>query len=181
MTPLSCTNVVLSNLSPSSILSSSLQLTSGRSVEVSYNEIDRIPWVQTPLLIWALARFPLQQFSLTADWPTWELSPLQEAAVYLADELEGKGDASLLWRFIEKLEGSRNAIDQAITGPRFQLDQLDAVWALTLAQTSDLIPSLSHSLMHLYLGIRTYSPTLELHRSLRKGKRRDLHTSPYLP
>ena len=112
---------------------------------------------------------PLLQFSLTADWPTWELSPVQEAAVYLADELADDNTA-LLWEFVEMLEDSRQVLDQAVTGSKsFQEDQHDAVWALTLAQTSSLLHPLSHSLMHLYLGIRAYSPTLELHRSLRKG------------
>ena len=110
---------------------------------------------------------------MTADWPTWELSPLQEAAEYLASENEE--DASRLWELVDDLEGSRGAIDRALgaTGGAngtFQQDEYDAVWALTLDKTTPLLHQLSHSLMHLYLAIRAYSPTLEVHRSLRKGE-----------
>jgi UDP-glucose:glycoprotein glucosyltransferase len=110
------------------------------------------------------------EFALTADWPTWPLSSLQEAAEYLASEVEG--DESLLWTLVDVLERSpgREQFDRAALAERFQMEDLDAVWALTLNETAGLLHPLSQSMLHLYLSLRAYSPTLEMHRSLRKGR-----------
>lgn len=109
------------------------------------------------------------EFAVTADWPTWTLSSLQEAAEYLASEVEG--DEGLLWSFVDSLQQSpsRWELDKALESPTFEEDALDTVWALTLNQTTPLLHPLSQSMLHLYLSIRAYSPTLEMHRSLRKG------------
>ena len=109
------------------------------------------------------------EFSLTADWPTWALSPLQEAAEFLTSEVEG--DESLLWTLVDELETNyaHTQFDKAAKAEVFVAEELDGVWAQTLNQTSPLLHPLSHSLLHLYLSLRSYSPTLELHRSLRKG------------
>ena len=110
------------------------------------------------------------EFALTADWPTWPLSSLQEASEYLASEVEG--DESLLWRLVDVLERSpgREQFDRAALAERFQMEDLDAVWALTLNETAGLLHPLSQSMLHLFLSLRAYSPTLEMHRSLRKEK-----------
>ena len=110
------------------------------------------------------------EFALTADWPTWPLSSLQEAAEYLASEVEG--DESLLWTLVDTLERSpgRDRFDRAALAERFQMDDMDAVWALTLNETAGLLHPLSQNMLHLYLSLRAYSPALEMHRSLRKGK-----------
>lgn len=112
----------------------------------------------------------LAQFGLTAEWPTWELSPLQEAAEYLTADKED--DHSYFWSFIDELEGSHAAIDAAAASSAYRSEEHDSIWALTLERATPLIHQLSHSLLQLYLAMRIYAPTMEVHRSLRRGASR---------
>ena len=112
------------------------------------------------------------QVGFTAEWPTWELSPLQEAAEFLASE--NKENESLLWSWIDSLdddETAKETVDEAVVvmSQSFRQENHDAIWGLTLIKASSILNPLSQSLLQLYVAIKTFAPTLELHRSLRTG------------
>lgn len=122
----------------------------------------------------------LKQFSLSSDWPTWALTPLQEASEYLATEQE---DGAAFWAFVDALAPevdapaakpplSRELFDKARGNTTFDGRTMVQMTPTVLDRTKDATLGLhpvSHALLELYMGIGAMSPTLELHRSLRQG------------
>jgi hypothetical protein len=179
--------VLLWSLAPAAVVA--------RSVEVGLGALNgRLLTDRQTVQSFMPRRDAILQFSLNADWPTWELSPLQEAAEFLASEKPH--DERLFWDLIDELEEGQESVDPAASSEgAYKADEHDRIWALTLSKTSPLLHPLSQSIMtvrfrqlrasaqviltcsvrlncQVYLSIRAYAPTLELHRSLRGGERR---------
>jgi hypothetical protein len=102
---------------------------------------------------------------------------LQEASEFLATEQE---DGSAFWTFVDGLAPSgddkppraREIFDRAGTNTTFDGPALMQVEPATLDRAQDAALGLhpvSYALLQLYLGMGAMTPTIELHRSLRKG------------
>lgn len=157
------------------LLAGQAALVSGRTVQV------RRRGVQTSLPVELLSsiKSPTRtrtQFALSADWPTWALSPLQETSEYLATEQE---DGAAFWAFVDGLASDaplsdtrRDVLDRAGTNATFDGHALVQVHPLALSQANAEAVGLhrvSQALLELYLGMGALTPTVELHRTLRKG------------
>lgn len=107
---------------------------------------------------------------------------MQEASEYLATEQE---DGAAFWtlvdslapdaqdgKTVESLPLSRQLFDRAGGNSTFDGPALVQVLPAVLEQTRDKALGLhpvSHALLELYLGMGALTPTIELHRTLRKG------------
>jgi len=86
---------------------------------------------------------------------------------------ENKENESLLWSLIDAFDDddSKETVEEAVKMTQdFRQENHDAIWGLALIKASTILNPLSQSLLQLYVAIKTFAPTLELHRSLRTGQ-----------
>lgn len=63
-------------------------------------------------------KFRFKKLSLSVDWPTWELSPLIEAAEYLATEDPSQ---TYFWNFLENIEEDKEKIGLIASSNSFKV------------------------------------------------------------
>ena len=107
------------------------------------------------------------EVSIRAPWPTRAVSPLLEAAEFLAGE--GRG---VYWSFVEAIgdgfgdAATKEKIRQASSASTYDSESHEEMAAVALDAAEKRLDGLAHALLRMALAVRTYAPRLEAHRSL---------------
>ena len=107
------------------------------------------------------------EVSIRAPWPTRAVSPLLEAAEFLAGE--GRG---VYWSFVEAIgdgfgdASTREKIRQASAASTYDSESHEEMASIALDAAEKQLDGLAHALLRMALAVRTYAPRLEAHRSL---------------
>ena len=119
------------------------------------------------LLLAARASSRSVEVSIRAPWPTRAVSPLLEAAEFLAGE--GRG---VYWSFVEAIgdgfgdASTKEKIRQASAATTYDSESHEEMAAVALDAAEKQLDGLAHALLRMALAVRTYAPRLEAHRSL---------------
>ena len=107
------------------------------------------------------------EVSIRAPWPTRAVSPLLEAAEFLAGE--GRG---VYWSFVEAIgdgfgdASTKEKIRAASSASTYDSESHEEMAAIALDAAEKRLDGLAHALLRMALAVRTYAPRLEAHRSL---------------
>ena len=107
------------------------------------------------------------EVSIRAPWPTRAVSPLLEAAEFLAGE--GRG---VYWSFVEAIgdgfgdASTKEKIRAASSATAYDGEGYEEMAAIALDAAEKKLDGLAHALLRMALAVRTYAPRLEAHRSL---------------
>ena len=107
------------------------------------------------------------EVSIRAPWPTRAVSPLLEAAEFLAGE--GRG---VYWSFVEAIgdgfgdAATKEKIRAASSATTYDSESHEEMAAIALDAAEKRLDGLAHALLRMALAVRTYAPRLEAHRSL---------------
>ena len=107
------------------------------------------------------------EVSIRAPWPTRAVSPLLEAAEFLAGE--GRG---VYWSFVEAIgdgfgdASTKEKIRQASAASTYDSESHEEMASIALDAAEKQLDGLAHALLRMALAVRTYAPRLEAHRSL---------------
>ena len=119
------------------------------------------------LLLAARASSRSVEVSIRAPWPTRAVSPLLEAAEFLAGEARG-----VYWSFVEAIgdgfgdASTKEKIRQASAASTYDSESHEEMAAIALDAAEKQLDGLAHALLRMALAVRTYAPRLEAHRSL---------------
>ena len=119
------------------------------------------------LLLAARASSRSVEVSIRAPWPTRAVSPLLEAAEFLAGE--GRG---VYWSFVEAIgdgfgdASTKEKIRAASSATAYDGEGYEEMAAIALDAAEKRLDGLAHALLRMALAVRTYAPRLEAHRSL---------------
>ena len=107
------------------------------------------------------------EVSIRAPWPTRAVSPLLEAAEFLAGE--GRG---VYWSFVEAIgdgfgdASTKEKIRQASAASTYDSESHEEMASIALDAAEKQLDGLAHAFLRMALAVRTYAPRLEAHRSL---------------
>ena len=107
------------------------------------------------------------EVSIRAPWPTRAVSPLLEAAEFLAGE--GRG---VYWSFVEAISdgfgdaSTKEKIRAASSATTYDSESHEEMASIALDAAEKKLDGLAHALLRMALAVRTYAPRLEAHRSL---------------
>ena len=107
------------------------------------------------------------EVSIRAPWPTRAVSPLLEAAEFLAGE--GRG---VYWSFVEAIgdgfgdASTKEKIRAASSASTYDGEGYEEMAAIAFDAAEKKLDGLAHALLRMALAVRTYAPRLEAHRSL---------------
>ena len=119
------------------------------------------------LLLAAHAAARSVEVSIRAPWPTRAVSPLLEAAEFLAGE--GRG---VYWSFVEAIgdgfgdASTKEKIRAASAASTYDSESHEEMASIALDAAEKRLDGLAHALLRMALAVRTYAPRLEAHRSL---------------
>jgi hypothetical protein len=119
------------------------------------------------LLLAARASSRSVEVSIRAPWPTRAVSPLLEAAEFLAGE-----GRSVYWSFVEAIgdgfgdASTKEKIRAASSATAYDGEGYEEMAAIALDAAEKKLDGLAHALLRMALAVRTYAPRLEAHRSL---------------
>ena len=119
------------------------------------------------LLLAARASSRSVEVSIRAPWPTRAVSPLLEAAEFLAGE--GRG---VYWSFVEAIgdgfgdPATREKIRASSSATAYDSESHEEMASIALDAAEKQLDGLAHALLRMALAVRTYAPRLEAHRSL---------------
>jgi hypothetical protein len=119
------------------------------------------------LLLAARASSRSVEVSIRAPWPTRAVSPLLEAAEFLAGE-----GRSVYWSFVEAIgdgfgdASTKEKIRAASSASTYDSESHEEMAAIALDAAEKRLDGLAHALLRMALAVRTYAPRLEAHRSL---------------
>ena len=119
------------------------------------------------LLIATQAAARSVEVSIRAPWPTRAVSPLLEAAEFLAGE--GRG---VYWSFVEAIgdgfgdASTKEKIRAASSATAYDGEGYEEMASIALDAAEKQLDGLAHALLRMALAVRTYAPRLEAHRSL---------------
>jgi hypothetical protein len=107
------------------------------------------------------------EVSIRAPWPTRAVSPLLEAAEFLAGE-----GRSVYWSFVEAIgdgfgdASTKEKIRAASSASTYDGEGYEEMASIVLDAAEKRLDGLAHALLRMALAVRTYAPRLEAHRSL---------------